>query len=383
MMAAVTVFVGIDAVSLIARDPLTRGESSSLSFGKAEPMPELNALFEPHEGWIGGDGDFSVAISPRQTLWIFNDTWVGSVRQGKRVNPTMVNNTLALQDGHGKDAKVQFVVRRDDKGKPTAFITPSDKRGWYWPMAEAVSGDRLLLFLAQIERSKTAGVFGFHHLGRWLGIVENPRDPPLSWRIAQRKVPCEIVTPGREMAFGAAVLRDGDYTYIFGTDEDRERFGPNRYLVVSRVPAATADDFAAWRFYRDGRWDADYHNAARIVRGMGSESSVSYLPDFKQYVLVYTDGGMSPRILARTAAAPWGPWSAATTIYECPESGWDKKIFCYAAKAHPSLAARDELVVSYATNSFDIGQVINDARLYWPRFIRVPVRSNATEKTAR
>jgi hypothetical protein len=358
--------------SLFAQSPLAV-DSPSPSFGKAEPMPELNALFESHEGWIGGDGDFSVALSPQRTLWLFNDTWVGSVLRGKRVHATMVNNTLALQIGHGKDAKVEFVVRKGDAGKPTAFITPVDKRGWYWPQAGAMSGDRLLMFLSQIEKNGTPGAFGFRQIGRWLGIVENSRDPPLSWHIMQRKVPCEIVNARRELAFGAAVLRDGNYLYIFGTDEDRGPFGLDRYLIAARAPVATAEDFTTWRFYHDGRWERDYHSATRMVRGMGSELSVSYLPTFKRYVLVYTENGMSPRILARTAAAPWGPWSAATTIYHCPEAGWDKKIFCYAAKAHPSLSLGDDLVVSYATNSFDFWQVMGDARLYWPRFVRVPL----------
>ena len=98
------------------------------------------------------------------------------------------------------------------------------------------------------------------------------------------------------------------------------------------------DDFAAWRFYRDGRWESDFRTATRLVRGMASECSVTYLPEFKRYVLVYTEGGLSARILARTAAAPWGPWSDAAEIYRCPEATWDKRIFCYAAKAHPSLA---------------------------------------------
>ncbi len=369
--------------ALHGQESVKQGESTLLSFGKAEPMPELNALFEPHDGWIGGDGAFSVALSPRRTLWLFNDTWVGSVRQGKRVNAAMVNNTLALQDGRGKDAKVQFVIRKDNAGKATSYITPVDKRGWFWPQAGAVSGDRLLLFLAEIEKSGKPGAFGFRQTGRWLGVVENPAEPPLSWRIAQRKVPCEIIDSKRELAFGAAVLRDGDYLYVFGTDEDKGRFGPARYLIVARAPLGSADDFAAWRFYHEGQWEADYHGVSRLVPAMGSELSVSYLPNFKRYKLVYTEGGMSPRILARTAAAPWGPWSKATTIYECPESGWDKRIFCYAAKAHPSLATGDELVVSYVANSFDFWQVMADARLYWPRFVRVPLHAQEQVKAAR
>jgi hypothetical protein len=69
-----------------------------------------------------------------------------------------------------------------------------------------------------------------------------------------------------------------------------------------------------------------------MVSRMASEGSVSYLPDMREYVLVYTEGGLSDRLLARTAPEPIGPWSASTVIYRCPEPGRDKRIFCYGAK---------------------------------------------------
>ena len=133
-------------------------------------------------------------------------------------------------------------------------------------------------------------------------------------------------------------------------------------------------EFSSWRFYRAGEWVADCGKADHLADGLANECSVSYLPALKSYVLVYTESGLSPRILARTADKPWGRWSAPTVIYQCPEACWDKKIFCYSAKAHPELAKDDELVISYVANSFDFWQVAADARLDWPRFIRVRVK---------
>jgi hypothetical protein len=99
---------------------------------------------------------------------------------------------------------------------------------------------------------------------------------------------------------------------------------------------------------------------------------VSWLPALRRFVLICTEDGLSDKIIARTAVDPWGPWSAATVVYRCPEAGWSKGIFCYAAKAHPMLTpAGDELLVTYAANTYEISQVIADARLYWPRFVRV------------
>jgi hypothetical protein len=75
--------------------------------------------------------------------------------------------------------------------------------------------------------------------------------------------------------------------------------------------------------------------------------------------------------MGRLAERPWGPWSAPAVLYECPEMGRDKQVFCYAAKAHKALSPGHEVVVSYVVNSLDFWQVARDAKLYWPRFVRL------------
>ena len=54
----------------------------------------------------------------------------------------------------------------------------------------------------------------------------------------------------------------------------------------------------------------------------------------------------------------------------------DKKVFCYGAKAHPALSSGEDWVVSYVVNSFDFWQVAREARLYWPRFVRLTLVSS-------
>jgi hypothetical protein len=298
---------------------------------------------------------------------------VGSVRRGKRTDATIVNNTVVLQDGRAADAKVRF-FREVGAAKPTALITPRDGRGWFWPQSGVYLDKRLFLWLAQVEKTGGTGAFAFRQVGRWLGVVTNPLDAPTAWRIRQLRLPCTSLTARRELTFGAAVLEDGGFLYVYGTDEDVRPGGRGRYLVVARVRSGDVENFSAWRYYRGGEWVSDFRTADRLVAGMASECSVSNLPALRRYVLVYTEGGLSPRILARVARTPWGPWSAPRLVYECPEAGWDRRIFCYGAKAHPTLADGDELVISYVANSFDFWQVAADARLYWPRFIRVPTR---------
>jgi hypothetical protein len=182
-------------------------------------------------------------------------------------------------------------------------------------------------------------------------------------------MPNAVFLQDRTLAWGAAVLRVGDDLYVYGIDERRGKGSLDRQMVVARVPAASVGTFAAWRYFRDGTWVEDFHNPSHLAGDIATEYSVT--PFGKRYLAVYTERGLSPRILGRTAVRPWGPWSAPAVLYECPEMSRDKKVFCYAAKAHPALSSGRELIVSYVVNSFDFWQVAREANLYWPRFVRV------------
>src|SRR6516164_4041162 len=58
------------------------------AFGKAEAMPEMDKLFRQTDGWIGADGAHSFSVTPQRTIWLFSDTWVGKIRDGKRADAT-------------------------------------------------------------------------------------------------------------------------------------------------------------------------------------------------------------------------------------------------------------------------------------------------------
>src|SRR6476646_1822555 len=236
----------LTAFFLIASLPqLLVAEPAPLPRFTAQPDEQMNALFQNREGWIGADGNYSVPMGEVKTLWLFSDTWVGKIDKGKRAGATIVNNSAAVQEGIGKEAKVRFFVRRDMEGKPAALITPADGHGWFWLQAGARVDGRLYLFLAQIEKTGDPGVFGFRQIGQWLGVVENSDDEPTAWRIEQKKVPCSMFTAERNVCFGAATLRVGDDLYVYGIDEDRQKDTLKRHLIVARVAADKVDDFTS------------------------------------------------------------------------------------------------------------------------------------------
>src|SRR5262249_53340439 len=159
----------------------------------------------------------------------------------------------------------------------------------FWLQAGVADRGRLSLFLNQVEKTDDKSVFGFRSVGLWMGTVADADQPPESWRVEQGKMPNAVVAEDRMLAWGAAGLRVGDDVYVYGTDERRGRGGPNRQMVVARVPAAALGDFAAWRYFRDGGWGEDFRNPSPLAGNMASEYSVT--PFGKGYLAVYTDGG--------------------------------------------------------------------------------------------
>jgi hypothetical protein len=344
--------------------PVQGGDWSS------QNVPEYDRLFRQTNDWTGADGDFTAALTNGLTLWLFSDTFIGQVRDGHRVHSTMINNSVALQ--HGIDptnAFVEFFHGQSPDGKPAALMVPADGQGWFWLSDGVMEQGKLILFLAQIERTDDKSVFGFRQTGTWLGEVSNPFAPPAQWQVTQIKVPFASFGAGENRSYGSALLATNGFIYIYGT---RERKDTGKRMILARAPDTDLENFAAWQFRARDDWSTNAAAAADLCGGVANEYSVSWLRSLQRYVLICTENGLSEKIMARTATEPWGPWSPAAVVYRCPEAKWDKRIFCYAAKAHPMLApAPDELMVTYAANSFEFTQVVNDARLYWPRFVRV------------
>ena len=160
-----------------------------------------------------------MAVSPERTLWLFSDTWVGKVRDGRRTDATLVNNTVAVQEGHGD--RGQAALRRLSCAASDGKLAAPSLR----PTVAAGSGSRprarvpkLYLFLAQIERNGD-GVFGFRQAAQWLASSPTLLDEPERWRIEQKRIPHTDFWGNRRLSFGAAILRDGDHLYLYGTDE--------------------------------------------------------------------------------------------------------------------------------------------------------------------
>jgi hypothetical protein len=335
----------------------------------AESAPRWNARFAGKIGWIGGDGVATTALSGKHVLWLFGDTIIGDVKNGGRAG-TMVNNSIGLS-GRGTDAPIRFIFGKAPDGKPTSFFTPGHGGGCFWPLSAIRVRDKLYLFFIQVEKTDAEGVFAFRSIGNWLISVDNPEAEPDTWRIHQHRLSFARFGPQGDLAWGSAVLAHEGHLYVYGFHEQGKAIG-SRKLTIARVPMDRVADESSWRFLSKAGWSDKAADATGVASSLATEFTVTPVPGAKGFVMVYTESGLSARIVGRFAEKPEGPWSDPALLYRCPEMAKDKGVFTYAGKAH-GWASNNELLVSYCTNAWDFGRLFRDESVYRPKFVWVKV----------
>ena len=97
---------------------------------------------------------------------------------------------------------------------------------------------------------------------------------------------------------------------------------------------------------------------------MPSELSVSYNQHLGQYLAVHSLD-LSGKIVARTAANPWGPWSEPSVLWEVKVHHATPPPYptlVYAGKEHPEMSAQSGRVIYLTYVEFEE---------YFPRLIEI------------
>lgn len=317
-------------------------------FDWASPSREDDRRFEvTGPGWIGGDSTYSVQLPDGRTLWLFSDSFIGTVTSAGQPQPgmTMVHNALVTEDDAGR------LSTRTAEGPDSFFADPSEST-YYWVQDAKVEGDELIVFLSL---TKQVDEHGF----------EWERNA-----IARVSLPDLTVTDideddsGGSVAWGAGLMTTPTHTYVYGV-EDR---GGAKHLHLARVSAGNLADPSKWEYRTEDDWTTDAARSVRLTDGVANELSVS--PHKDGYLMISSDTSQpfSPDINAWTACSPEGPWEHPQTIYETPEST-PKDHFTYNAHGQPHLSQDGELLISYNVNTFNFEELLGDPTLYRPKFI--------------
>lgn len=359
-------------LSLVGSLVVAQPDAAGLELVEAKPLPALTKKFAQTEGWTGGDGAQTIPLSKERTLWLFADTWIGKIEDGKRVKPRMVNNTFAWQSLNKPDEPLRFFWGKNDNG-PASILTPEEKDTWYWPGDGGVVDGKLYLFCKVVRRrEKGEPGFQFHWFHNEFLQIDNPEDEPTAWKVKRYRLSDDADQP----RLGVACLMSPDHLYAFGLFPEAQSKPFNNPLGVARIAKKQLAkmDRGDWEYWTDaGVWSKKPAKLAVLFKDAPAEFTVSKVRGIPGFVAVYTQYGLGGNVAVRQSMRPEGPWSKALIAYKCPET--DKKIFQYGAKAHPELAERaGQLIVTYCRNIGSLAEHVNRPEIYFPQAIELQLR---------
>ncbi len=299
-------------------------------------------------GWTGGDGTYSVPLPDGRTIWMFGDTFLGTVHpdRSRPADSPLIRLSLVVQDRF----ELTTLFRQTPDG-PTVLLTPGPVGWWYWPLDGTVEGNHLYLFLAAI-RQESPGSWGFAYAGQ--NDIAVFSLPALTIE--------RVVTVNTPFEYGVAILEEKNETYIYGLSAKNGV----KFAYVARTHTV----LETWEYFDGKSWSPDSESAAPILQGVSDQYSVIKWDGIYYLITQATDFGAE--IWAYVSQTPTGPWSGPVLLYRTPESGGH--LFTYNAVAHPQFVADEGLLISYNVNSFELEDIFDHADNYRPHFIRVPFR---------
>jgi len=288
----------------------------------------------------------------------------------------MVRNSVAIQTGDDPlTAKMSFYWGRDADGSPASFF-PEEGDEWYWTGGSLrLDEGPLITFLHRTRPTPGVGL-GFANAGYALALIKNPDQPPTAWK--------PVIIKARQSEFDAvpatAIVRDGEYVVGLALKQQ----GVHAAALVRYLASALAEgniDHPQWWSGPESGWVEEQQlgpsGPALIMDDAGAECSVHWDHRTQSFLHIATYGFGAATIGVRSAPSLTGPWSDPLEVYRPPESD-NPRPFVYAAIAHPELRGSDpaDLLVTYATNSFEFGDLFTQygsQHLYWPRVIKLKI----------
>lgn len=320
-------------------------------------------------GVTGADGEYSVLLPDGRTVWIFGDSFLGTVkpdRSREKRTPWFIRNSMAVQEGDSLRSFYNVI----DGWESSLVIPPGAPKGklfsedtlWYWPGDGFIENGKLKVFMSQFNQA-VKGDWGFRWQSANIATFSLPD-------IKLEKIDHFSYPGTNEIHWGHAVC-DGDkkFTYIYGAEDK------SKNLYVARAPKG--DITAPWEFFTGKEWMKDSKLAGPMLAIQGSEQ-FSVFKIKNKYVLLVQEGGfMSGEICSYYSDSPYTGWKNRKVLChtQLPDDVVStKNLFAYNSLAHPQFIENGELLISSCINSFVVEDVFLDASKYRPVFQRVPVK---------
>ncbi len=326
----------------------------------AELDTEFNSRFELYgDGLTGADGTYSVLLPDGNTIWIFGDTFLGTVTpdlKREKTSPMYIRNCFVLDDGE------ELITLH--QGEPEDFLSMmippsvtgsngevSELEHWYWPGDGWVDGDQLKVFASEFFQAEE-GMWGFQFKETALITYSLPNLEELS-------IDSIPYSQALGIHYGHAVCDTDDFVYVYGLHEGKPH--------VARI-----DSNGTWTFYDGSYWNSEAKSSLPMADISGSEQ-FSVFEYENRFIMIMQEGSLSRKVFSYMADTPFGPWRNQKLLFETPIPYENDQLFTYNALAHPQFMQDDKLLISYNTNSFELQDHFENAGIYRPRFYRVPM----------
>ena len=350
------------------------GDLPVISTGKA--YEEAEAIFRNDPRWLGADAALSIPLGDHRILWLFGDTFIATSVANTRSESEMIRNSIAIQEGNNPEtAPLSFYWKDNKEDLPTSFF-PEDEERWYWPGHGVRSKNGpLIIFLYAFIATPGEGL-GFAHAGFAVATIDDPDVSPKLWKtniINAPKTDFDAIP-------ATAVIQDDAHIIALAIRQNGIHAGALVRYPLSNMEKGDLNS-SEWWMGKERGWVPESLIGADgpmyIIDDAGSECSIHWDERSNSFIHIASYGFGASIIGMRTAKSITGPWSTQQLIYTPPESNGPRP-FVYAAKAHPELRgpSPEDLVITYATNSFDFNDLFlpeKSSTLYWPRFVTVGI----------
>jgi len=325
-----------------------------------------NRLFDLNKDELtGADGAISVDLKDGRSLFLWGDSFFGSVVNDTRQAPVafmMGNVFTTISD---KEVKHHY---NGTKTSPSSVIIPDNtvhEHEWYWPGNGFTRDNTLFMFMSKFYKT-SSDLFGFEYIDCDLFALNKENfEIKRKTNIPEAKA--------SDIHFGHAVVDEGKYVYVYGAKSINEKFEANVHVARCEV---SEDQLINFEFWDGVKWGKDVHQSASIngqIEAVSEQFSVFKYGD--DYILLSQDRYKKPkRIYTYTSKNPEGPFVNRRLIYTVDEPNFEvDNMFTYNAMAHPQHIKDNKLLVSYNVNTMDQQKIWVKASLYIPRFFWVPM----------
>ena len=351
--------------------PITLAFCAAACGPPGSTVVDCTPTFSASNGWLGGDAAYSIPIDATRSLWVFGDTFVGSATQTSRVNATMVHNSIGISTcDHTTGAwSINYTWNGVGTAAPSGFFNPpAGANYWFWPIDGFVANGNSYVTLWRVQSTPGVGL-GFSLAGITLAEIAGaiPESATVTY---QNLSDSTTISPG------TSAVVNGDQVYLYSSAPGT---AGTKAITLARIALSGLADAKNNLQYLavDGTWKPgqDVADSKILFEGGVTEMTVKFHSDLGKWVAVHSEATFpSSRIMMRTAAAPEGPWSPPTVIYNIPEmnpqtAGYDSTTYCYAGKEHPELTPDGSGIIlfTYVCNSTSLSKLVDNMSIYFPR----------------